>query len=188
MGEKIPPNSNLIFDVELLDFKEKEKEKWEYSPQERMEKALQLKDEGTKEFTAGRYDTAATLYKDAAEYVNEGNDDDDDITETLPDDEKDVYIKCMANAAMCYVKFKQWSDVIDCCNQVFTKAPEEKVTNVKVLYRRGLAKMYIGDKHTAKIDLTTNSKSIVFFSALKTRFSASEIYVGIIHAENLFDI
>jgi hypothetical protein len=48
--------------------------------------------------------------------------------------------------------------------------------------------MYIGDKHTAKIDLTTNSKSIVFFSALKTRFSASEIYVGIIHAENLFDI
>jgi len=28
----------------------------------------------------------------------------------------------------------------------------------------------------------------LFFSALKTRFSASEIYVGIIHAENLFDI
>ena len=129
MGDKIPPNSNLIFDVELLDFKEKVKEKWEYTPQERMVKALELKEEGTKEFTAGKYDTAATLYKDAADYVNEGDDDD----ETLPDDEKDVYIKCMANAAMCYVKFKQWSDVIDCCNQVFTKAPEEKVTNVKVL-------------------------------------------------------
>jgi len=28
----------------------------------------------------------------------------------------------------------------------------------------------------------------LFFSALKTRFSASEIYVGIIHAENLFDV
>jgi hypothetical protein len=28
----------------------------------------------------------------------------------------------------------------------------------------------------------------LFFSALKRRFSASEIYVGIIHAENLFDI
>ena len=27
-----------------------------------------------------------------------------------------------------------------------------------------------------------------FFSALKTGFSASEIYVGIIHAGNLFDI
>jgi peptidylprolyl isomerase len=149
MGDKIPPNSNLIFDVELLDFKEKVKEKWEYTPQERMVKALELKEEGTKEFTAGKYDTAATLYKDAADYVNEGDDDD----ETLPDDEKDVYIKCMANAAMCYVKIKQWSDVIDCCNQVFTKAPEEKGTNVKVLYRRGLAKMYIGDLHTAKTDL-----------------------------------
>jgi hypothetical protein len=28
----------------------------------------------------------------------------------------------------------------------------------------------------------------LFFSALKTRFSASELYVGIVHAENLFDI
>jgi hypothetical protein len=34
---------------------------------------------------------------------------------------------------------------------------------------------------------TTNPNPL-FFSALKTRFSASEIYVGIIHAENLFDI
>ena len=154
MGDKIPPNSNLIFHVELLGFKEKQKEKWELTPEERMAKALQLKDEGTKEFTAGKYDTAASLYKDAAEYVNEGGDDEDD-DETLPDEEKDVYIKCMANAAMCYVKVKQWSDVIDCCNQVFAKAPEEKATNVKVLYRRGLAKMYTGDLHAAKTDLMT---------------------------------
>ena len=27
----IPPNSTLNFDVELLDFKDKAKEKWEYS-------------------------------------------------------------------------------------------------------------------------------------------------------------
>lgn len=29
MGEKIPANSNLVFDVELLGFQEKEKQKWE---------------------------------------------------------------------------------------------------------------------------------------------------------------
>lgn len=29
MGENIPANSNLVFDVELLGFQEKEKEKWE---------------------------------------------------------------------------------------------------------------------------------------------------------------
>lgn len=31
MGAKIPANSNLIFDVELLGFQEKEKDKWEVS-------------------------------------------------------------------------------------------------------------------------------------------------------------
>ena len=29
MGANIPANSNLIFDVELLGFQEKEKQKWE---------------------------------------------------------------------------------------------------------------------------------------------------------------
>ena len=31
MGDKIPANSNLVFDVELLGFAEKEKPKWEVS-------------------------------------------------------------------------------------------------------------------------------------------------------------
>ena len=37
---------------------------------------------------------------------------------------------------------------------------------------------------TANMMSTTNSKSIVFFSAQNEIF----VYVGIIHAENLFDI
>jgi hypothetical protein len=43
------------------------------------------------------------------------------------------------------------------------------------------------DSGTREYEDTTNSKSIVF-SVLKTGFSASEIYAGIIHAGNLFDI
>jgi hypothetical protein len=31
MGANIPANSNLVFDVELLGFQEKEKQKWEVS-------------------------------------------------------------------------------------------------------------------------------------------------------------
>lgn len=97
-----------------------------------MEKATNLKEQGTNEFTSGNLLIAAGLYKQAADLV-----DDEEADEPLPDVERDVYVKCMANAAMCYVKDKSWSDVIYCCNQVLTKAPEEAKTNVKVLYRRG---------------------------------------------------
>lgn len=97
-----------------------------------MEKATKLKEQGTNEFTSGNLLNAAGLYKQAADLVDE-----EEADEPLSDNERDVYVKCMANAAMCYVKDKSWADVIDCCNQVLTKAPEEAKTNVKVLYRRG---------------------------------------------------
>lgn len=113
-----------------------------------MEKALKLKEEGTKEFTSGNHTVAADLYKKAAELVDEGDSD-----EPLPDDEADVYIKCWGNAAMCYVKGKSWADVIFCCNKVLDKVPDEAKTNIKVLYRRGLAKMHTGELKDAKADL-----------------------------------
>jgi len=148
MGAKIPANSDLVFDVELLGFGEKEKEKYEMSPEERMEKATKLKDEGTKEFTSGNHSVAAEIYKNAADLVDE-----DEIDETLATDEKDLYVKCWGNAAMCHVKGKEWSDVIACCNNVFLKAPEEEKTNIKILYRRGLARMHTGELKGAKSDL-----------------------------------
>lgn len=40
---KIPPNSTLNFEVELLDFKDKKKEKWEYSDEEKLASALKSK-------------------------------------------------------------------------------------------------------------------------------------------------
>jgi peptidylprolyl isomerase len=118
------------------------------SPEERLAKAAQLKEDGTAEFTSGNHARAAVLYKEAAEYVDEEEGD-----EPLPDAERDVYVKCMSNAAMCYVKDRDWSDAIACCNKVFEKAPEERGTNVKVLYRRGYAKMQTGDLDAAKSDL-----------------------------------
>jgi len=40
---KIPAKATLIFEVEMLDFKDKEKDKWDCSLEERIEKAEQFK-------------------------------------------------------------------------------------------------------------------------------------------------
>lgn len=42
----IPANSTLIFEVEMIDFKDKEKDKWDCSLEERIEKADAFKAEG----------------------------------------------------------------------------------------------------------------------------------------------
>lgn len=150
MGANIPANSDLNFDVELLGFQEKEKEKRDMSPEERMDKASKLKEEGTAEFTSGNHTIAAELYKKAADLVT-----DEDEEESLPDEERGLYVKCWGNAAMCYVKGKDWAEVIHCCNKVLVTCPEELKTNIKVVYRRGLAKMHIGELKAAKTDLMT---------------------------------
>ena len=102
------------------------------TPEELLDKATKLKEEGTAEFTSGSPATAAERYKKAADLV-----DADEADEPLPDREKDMYVKCWGNAAMCYVKTSSWPDVIYCCNKVLDKCPEESKINIKVMYRRG---------------------------------------------------
>ena len=118
------------------------------TPHERLAKALEVKDEGAKEFTSGNFTVAVDLYQKAAELV-EGEEE----GEEMADDETDVYVKCYGNAAMCYIKCKDWWEVIRCCNTVFKACPGEEKTNIKLLYRRGLAKMRVGELKDAKADL-----------------------------------
>eukprot|EP00591_Stephanopyxis_turris_P011980 CAMPEP_0195516902 /NCGR_PEP_ID=MMETSP0794_2-20130614/9033_1 /TAXON_ID=515487 /ORGANISM="Stephanopyxis turris, Strain CCMP 815" /LENGTH=486 /DNA_ID=CAMNT_0040645613 /DNA_START=32 /DNA_END=1492 /DNA_ORIENTATION=- len=147
---KIPQDATLIFDVELISFKEKEKEKWELSHEEKIEKAEKLKAEGTGLFKEKRFDEAAQLYEDAASYVA----DEEDVEDELPDDDRPLYVSCWSNAAMCYTKTEDWSDVISACN----KALLADSKNLKVLYRRGNARLHCGLLKEAKQDLMTAYK------------------------------
>ena len=56
---KIPGGATLKFEVELLDWGEKEKERWEYSAREKIEQAAELKAEGGTAFKAGEWEAAA---------------------------------------------------------------------------------------------------------------------------------
>ena len=146
---KIPANATLEFEVELLGFKEKQKEKWQMSTEERLECAKKLKTEGTDFFSKHKnYSKAVAKYEEAAGYaVGEGISG-NDVTE----EERPLYVSCWSNAAMCYIKLKDWPEAVRACNQVLEIDDEQKA-NIKALYRRGLANTKMGLLKEAKADL-----------------------------------
>lgn len=145
---KIPGKATLHFQVQLLGFKEKQKQKWEMSPEERAAVATKLKTEGTELFNNGKYEVAAEKYEDAAGYAV-----DEDISgNDIPEDERPLYVSCCSNAAMCYIKLKQWTEATHACNNVLA-IDSEANTNIKALYRRGLARLNLGFLKESKVDL-----------------------------------
>jgi len=145
---KIPGEATLHFEVELLGFREKPKERWQLTEEERLVQAEKLKSEGTALFKQHKFEDAAAKYESAADYSTgegiEGND--------VPEHERTLYISSWSNAAMCHVKTKEWTEAIRCCNRVLTMDSETQ-TNIKALYRRGFAKMQCGLLQEAKTDL-----------------------------------
>ncbi|KAL9190651.1 hypothetical protein ACHAXT_000357 [Thalassiosira profunda] len=120
----------------------------EFSPEARLERAAKLKDDGTKEFMAGNYSSAEKLYRKAAEQLTTGS------SSPLPDELALVFTKCAANAAMCFMKDEEWGEVIACCDQALDTAPDHAKSNIKILYRRGVAKMRLSELDEAQADLT----------------------------------
>lgn len=154
---KIPSKSDLNFDVELIDYVEKDqddgdcinstkKERWDMSDEEKKVEARRLKEEGTECFKNGRYSDAADKYSEAAEYLN---DDEDAEASPIIAEAKELYINCLNNAAMCFLKVKNYSATVSACTNVL-KAEQ---TNLKALYRRGVASMKQENFYQAKKDL-----------------------------------
>lgn len=145
---KIPPKATLNFEVELLGFEEKHKEKWQMTSEERISMADKLKAEGTVLFKSGHYEEAAAKYEKAAYYsVDEGL-----SGNKIPEEERSLYVSCCSNAAMCYVKLKQWTEATAACNKVL-EIDSEANTNIKALYRRGLSRLHMGFLKESKLDL-----------------------------------
>jgi peptidylprolyl isomerase len=90
----IPANATLDFDVELLGFGPKKKERWEMSTDEILESATKLKDEGTSLFKEKRFEDALALYEEAAELLAQTDD-----ADYMTPEAKAVWIACKLNAS-----------------------------------------------------------------------------------------
>ena len=119
----IPPNAVLEFKVELIDFRDKPKELWDMTKEEKLEQALKLKDEGTQLFKDQKYDEAFNSYKKAIDFIND---------ETEFNEQKlSIYL----NLSLSANKMNQWME----SNQYSKSALEIDDKNIKALYRHGIS-------------------------------------------------
>ena len=90
----IPADATLDFDVELLGFGAKKKDRWEMSPAEILANAIVLKDKGTEMFKQKEFEEAQGLYEEAADLLAQKDDND-----YMTPEAKIVWIACKLNAS-----------------------------------------------------------------------------------------
>lgn len=142
---KIPANATLKFEVELLGFHEKEKEKWEMSVDQRLEKAREIKTKATAEFKTKNFEEALRLYESGIEF-SDGlyKPSEEDLVQS-----KILLSTLRLNVAMCHLKNSNWSQAVTSCSTVLETEPR----SVKALYRRATAYIHLENLMDAKKDL-----------------------------------
>ncbi|PVD33481.1 hypothetical protein C0Q70_04737 [Pomacea canaliculata] len=130
--KNIPPNANLVYEVEMISF-EKAKEKWELDSKQKLEQSKIFKEKGTGYFKNGNYSKAVRYYKQVISYL--------EYETSLTGEEKEerdaLILSSHLNLAMCHLKLKEYSEAEEACK----KALEMDSKNVKALFRRGQARL-----------------------------------------------
>uniref|UniRef100_A0A0C9QRE4 peptidylprolyl isomerase n=1 Tax=Wollemia nobilis TaxID=56998 RepID=A0A0C9QRE4_9CONI len=140
----VPPNSTLIYEVELVSFV-KEKESWDMNTAEKLEATGKKKEEGNALFKVGKYWRASKKYEKAAKYIEH----DSSFTEEEKKQARPLKVTCNLNNAACQLKLKDYKQAIKLC----TKVLEIESQNVKALYRRAQAYIQTADLELAENDI-----------------------------------
>ncbi|KAJ6253310.1 fk506-binding protein [Anaeramoeba flamelloides] len=126
MGEKIPANSTLVFEVELISIDDSKD--W----RSLKEKSVVLKDNGNQEFQKNSYSKATTQYQNSLQLIN------NIPIELLEEEDKNevngLKKTLHLNIAMTLIMQNEESQALDHCDQALKIEPN----NVKGLYRKAI--------------------------------------------------
>lgn len=98
-------------------------------------------------FEKKRFKKAAKAFQAAVGYSGE----DDDMQFIPKEDDVDMSIRCLINAAVCHIKEMEWRAAMRCSNAVLGVEGFDR--DLKALYCRGLANLNMGFLDDAKKDL-----------------------------------
>ena len=156
-GEKgsppsIPANAVLRFEIKLLDFREREKSKWDYTPEERIQKAKEFKDAGAALFKIQDLDGALKEWEKALDYV-----------EFVKESEaQSLEVTLRNNVSLLYTQKKNYKSAISNAQ----KAIEIDSKNSKAFFRLANALNESGDHKSAyetarkAIDIDPHNKDL----------------------------
>eukprot|EP00941_MAST-03F_sp_MAST-3F-sp1_P005628 g5628.t1 len=161
---KIPGKATLVFDVELLSFAPKKKEKWEMTTSEKMAEAGQCKARGNAHFKEKAYNQAEMEWENALDYavelldenrVGESFENEDD-PKASEEETRTLVVSCRLNLAAVYLKQGEYGKAAAKAGDVLGMKNESE--NVKALFRRGTARSKFGLLKEAKADLLQAAK------------------------------
>ncbi|CAK9034485.1 unnamed protein product [Durusdinium trenchii] len=126
----LTPDGETIMTLELVEF-EKQKDQWEISEEEKVQRGQERKDVGSNLFKQGRIELALERYKKVMDLFNYI----DNFKEENKTKAKELKKLCDLNKAACHLKLKQHQDAKRCCNNVL----KEEGEHLKALFRRAQA-------------------------------------------------
>ncbi|CAD7971022.1 unnamed protein product [Amoebophrya sp. A120] len=145
----IPGAADLNFDIELFDFFEKKREKWEMTFDEKLAEAKSEKEKGTVAFKAADMVKAFEHWSEGVDYVEDLDvsmrGDDAEFLAELDTLKKSLYL----NLAQTSLKLEDWDNALLNAN----KALEIEETNSKAWFRRAVAYIAKEEFAQAKFDL-----------------------------------
>jgi peptidylprolyl isomerase len=163
---KIPPNSTLRFEVELLSFGPKPKDLTEMSLAEKLAEAAARKEAGNAAFAGGDVHTALGEWERGVDALKAGLNDvnlatgqaAESFDEPLaaPQLEQLRALRCSlpANRCMAELKLGRFADAAKSASEALAADPAHS----KSLFRRGVARAALGELGDAKADLVAAGK------------------------------
>ena len=143
----IPPKATLNFDVELVGFGPKEKEKWEMNADEKMAKAEEIKTKANELFRDKKFAEATAKYEDALDYLDGAALGESDAVKKAKIEEAERTL--LLNATLSCTNAREFGKAV----QHASKALKSDKDNVKALTRRAAAYLGFGSLAEAKADL-----------------------------------
>lgn len=121
------------------------------APEQKLEWALQLKDQANKEYFAKHFEEASKLYNDCLLAMDFGGSD-----EQKQIVKEKLQLPVCTNLASCMIELGNYPRCIDICNLALDVDPE----SVRALYRRGLSHYRLANHVSARKDLAHALKAI----------------------------
>ena len=156
---KIPGGATLKFEVELLSFGPKPKEKWELTDEEKLAKGNELKADAKEMFKDKKFDDALSTYETALDYVQ-------DLKEEAA---KALVLSLRLNIAICGTKTKSYKKSVTQATKVLEN---EGPSNPKALYWRAVAQKKLANYKEAKKDIVAAIKLEPKNKAMRKEYDA----------------